>query len=167
MYLPIRHLDRSSATFSEVISSIQSCFEQDLERINLTEHLPVSHDSLAQICNHMDLDVCLQKVADIILRGWPDSETTISPDVFPYYSIRDELVVQNGLLFKGERVVVPNSMRVDILHKIHHSHLGINGCLRRARESLYWPGMNKHVKEYIQSAAQLNWPNPRKFSFLT
>ena len=30
-------------------------------------------------------------------------------------------------------------------------HTGIEGCLRRARESFYWPGMNNEIKELIKT----------------
>jgi len=33
--------------------------------------------------------------------------------------------------------------------RIHSSHIGLNGCLRRARECMYWPGMTGELKEYI------------------
>jgi predicted Fe-S protein YdhL (DUF1289 family) len=46
--------------------------------------------------------------------------------------------------------VIPNALRPSIMSSIHASHLRINGCLRRAREIFYWPGMNDHVKTYIQ-----------------
>ena len=29
------------------------------------------------------------------------------------------------------------------------SHIGVNGCLRRARECMYWPSMTAELKEYI------------------
>ena len=34
--------------------------------------------------------------------------------------------------------------------KLHRSHVGIQGCLRRARKVVYWPGMTKELTEYIQ-----------------
>ena len=36
---------------------------------------------------------------------------------------------------------------------IHSSHIGIEGCLRRARECIYWPGMNAEIKEHISTCA--------------
>uniref|UniRef100_A0A3B3RV52 Gypsy retrotransposon integrase-like protein 1 n=1 Tax=Paramormyrops kingsleyae TaxID=1676925 RepID=A0A3B3RV52_9TELE len=33
---------------------------------------------------------------------------------------------------------------------IHASHLGVEGCLRRARECVYWQGMNEQIKTYVQ-----------------
>ena len=36
-----------------------------------------------------------------------------------------------------------------MLSKIHANHIGIQGCLRRARGVLYWPGLNKDVEDYV------------------
>ena len=38
-----------------------------------------------------------------------------------------------------------------MLTRIHSSHIGVEGCLRRARISLYWPGMSAEVKHHISS----------------
>ena len=46
---------------------------------------------------------------------------------------------------------IPRTMRSEIRSDIHQSHVGIEGCLRRARESVFWPGMNSQIKEWIQS----------------
>ena len=35
--------------------------------------------------------------------------------------------------------------------KIPSSHLGIEACLRRARECIYWPGMSAEMKQYIST----------------
>jgi predicted Fe-S protein YdhL (DUF1289 family) len=37
-----------------------------------------------------------------------------------------------------------------MIKRIHSYHIGVEGCLRRARESLYWPGMNSQVKDFIR-----------------
>lgn len=34
---------------------------------------------------------------------------------------------------------------------IHASHAGVESCLRRARESVYWPGMNAEIKHWISN----------------
>ena len=75
----------------------------------------------------------------------------LSPLVIPYYHIRDELAVTDGLVFRGERLVIPKGMRSQIQNDIHSGHQGIETCLRRARKHVFWPGMNKEVKEWIQS----------------
>ena len=59
--------------------------------------------------------------------------------------------IQDGLIFKGERVVVPRASRSELLRRIHSSHLGVNGCLNRARECLYWPGVTADIKNYVST----------------
>ena len=65
--------------------------------------------------------------------------------------MRDELTVQDGLVFKGNSVMIPKSLRADMKLKIHSSHLGIEACLRRARECIYWPGMSAEMKHHISA----------------
>lgn len=65
--------------------------------------------------------------------------------------MRDELIVQDGLIFKGESVVIPKYLLHDLKKSIRSSHLGINGCLQRGRECIYWPGMTTELKQYISS----------------
>ncbi|XP_023815343.1 uncharacterized protein K02A2.6-like isoform X2 [Oryzias latipes] len=62
---------------------------------------------------------------------------------------KDELSTQDGLVFKGERVVIPDALQAEITQRIHSTHIGTEGCLRRARDCIYWHGMNGHIKKYI------------------
>ena len=57
--------------------------------------------------------------------------------------------VYDGLVFKGERLLIPKLMRPKKKERIHYSHIGVNGSLRRARECMYWPGMTAELKEHI------------------
>ena len=41
------------------------------------------------------------------------------------------------------------SAREEMKAPIHVSHIGIQGCSRRAREVLYWPGMNRDIENSI------------------
>ena len=51
---------------------------------------------------------------------------------------------------KGERLIIPESMRPDILHKLHQGHQGVNKCLARASESVWWPGTTSAVKQMVE-----------------
>ena len=45
--------------------------------------------------------------------------------------------------------LIPKQMQPKMKEWLHISHIGVNGCLRRARECMYWPGMTAKRKEYI------------------
>ena len=70
-----------------------------------------------------------------------------------YFHYRDELAVQDGLILKGERLVIPLSMREESKQKLHQSHLGIQSCLRRGREVVYWSKMGKDIEDFISNCA--------------
>ena len=42
--------------------------------------------------------------------------------------------------------------------KLHLTHLGMEGCCRRARECLYWPNMNSDIRDYVSKC-----PTCRKY----
>ena len=52
-------------------------------------------------------------------------------------------------MYAGERVVIPNSMRSEMLQKIHESHLGMEKCRARARSVMYWPAISNDINEMI------------------
>ena len=46
----------------------------------------------------------------VIIQGWPNSIAELHLRQIPLFSIRDE--AQEGLIFHGQRMVVPHSLRV-------------------------------------------------------
>ena len=55
----------------------------------------------------------------------------------------------NDIIFKSGRIVVPTMMRREMLEKIHQGHMGMEKFKRRARDVLYWPGMNSQIKDMV------------------
>ncbi|XP_046685309.1 uncharacterized protein K02A2.6-like [Homalodisca vitripennis] len=60
-------------------------------------------------------------------------------------------MVEDGVVFKGTKVEIPNGMKTDIIKAIHTGHQGIQSCYQRARESLYWPNMFEDLSDFIRS----------------
>ena len=59
-------------------------------------------------------------------------------------------VITDGLIFIGERLVIPKELRKSVLSELHVGHTGIDGSLRRACEIVYWPGMTNDAPEHTQ-----------------
>ena len=84
-----------------------------------------------------------------IAGGWPRHRRDCDPLIRQYWPIRDELHVIQGVVYAGERVVIPNSMRSKMLQKLHESNLGMEKCRARARSFMYWPTMFNDINEMI------------------
>ena len=52
----------------------------------------------------------------------------------------------DGLIFKGETIVIPQASWKDILSQIHEGHHGIERSKLRTRDFLFLPGMTKQVQ---------------------
>ena len=114
-------------------------FREELQASDMRQALDISETAKLEIQRETAGDRNLQDLMKDIL---PDT-------VRPYFAIRDEIAVHEGLVFRGNRVIIPQGMRRKTLHKIHRSHIGVNGCIRRARDSLYWPRMAADIKTFV------------------
>uniref|UniRef100_A0A1B8Y8I2 Gypsy retrotransposon integrase-like protein 1 n=1 Tax=Xenopus tropicalis TaxID=8364 RepID=A0A1B8Y8I2_XENTR len=119
--------------------------DKDIETINMCEYLPMSKDSLKEIQTCTEHDSTMQILKTTILQGWPKYKQYTPLEI----SLFDKLSIHQGIIFKGERVVIPGSLRRDIMERLHSSHIGIEGCLCRAQECVHWPGMNDQIKKFI------------------
>jgi len=93
------------------------------------------------------------KLKEQISAGWPTTPAAVSAELRPYVTFADELVVSGGLVYKGNRVVVPRGARENILQRVHASHIGVNGCIRRAREAVFFPGITSAIRELVSGCA--------------
>ena len=114
-------------------------------------YLPVSEERLLLIQLDTQAHESLEVLKAVIQMCWPEHKSNVPSIIFPYFNMRYEMSIQDGLVFKGERVVVPRASRSELLRRIHSSHLGVNGCLNRARECLYWPDMTADIKNYVST----------------
>ena len=122
----------------DLIHSIQLTFDS----------LPISEARLNQLQQETASDNILQQLKEVTLNGWPEKRS-IPPSIKPYYSIRGEIVYNNGLLLKGLRIIIPSSLRSTMKDIIHHGHNGIERCKNRARQSIYWPGINREIEDLV------------------
>ena len=82
-------------------------------------------------------DENLQMLGRTIFNGWPANKQDVPDLVMPYRNIRDELSTYNGIVFKGERIIMPESLRAEILEILHKSHSRIVRTKQRARDMIY------------------------------
>lgn len=64
-------------------------------------------------------DEQLQCMRRLIKEGWPERECNIPHSVKDFYAMKDSLSVCEGLITIGCRIVVPQSMREEILDRLH------------------------------------------------
>lgn len=135
---------------------------QDIEQVIHTSDVNISTKTLESIKTHSAQDTLFQALHAQINRGWPDSRQAMCRSVQPFWTYREELTTDQGLIFKGNRVYIPETLRTTFLQKIHTGHSGIDASLRKARETVFWPGIADDVKSFINSCATCNSTQSRQ-----
>ena len=59
------------------------------------------------------------------------------------------MTIEDGLILKATRIVIPPSMRESTLQQLHEGHLGFTKCYNHAKQTVYWPNLRKELEDLV------------------
>ena len=90
-------------------------------------------------------DPVMDKLKKYILKGkWPDYDKKL----LPYKRNVEEYTIQNGIVYRGLRVVIPKCLQHRTLKLLHHHHPGVVRMRRLARQHCWWPSIDQQINDY-------------------
>lgn len=98
-------------------------------------------------------DVELQTLKKAIMGKWPAEKDKIPKIIRAYEPYIQEITYEDGLLLKGDKIIVPRVMIQSIMAEAHAGHCGISTTLRRLRQTLFWNGLSVDAKNYVEQCA--------------
>ena len=107
-------------------------------------------------------DPLLHALADIILAGWADNSEYVPKVLRAHHGQCDLLTVEDGLILRGEAIIVSQGERRKILEKVYQGHLGISKFQNRARQCVYWPGINKDIEWLVEACPTCQRHRPQE-----
>ena len=119
-----------------------------LDSISYAEYTSVSRNSQGEIRVATENDPALQLLKATVMKGWPDSKEQTPAMIQKYWNFREEITIPDGILYKGLRMIIPVSLREDMLKKLHSSHVGTEACIS---DSLFWPGLGKDITNLVSN----------------
>ena len=154
----IFHSPGSQMLIADNLSRVDYPNSKDINRAEKVEghvRCVLSHNtlldcSLQTIKTQTTKDKVLTQISQMCRTQWP-SRDSLPVELKPFYTVKDEMFEQDGLIIKGDRIVIPGNLRKDILNKIHEGHQGIVKCTRRARDSVWWPGINGDIRQTCEN----------------
>ena len=124
--------------------------EEILLHVHLVSRtLPVTESKLEEIKRETADDQSMRTLSETIKCVWPETKVQTPVSIHAYWDVRDELSELNGVVLRGERIVIPPSMRKEMLERIHQGLMGIEKSKRRPRDTLFWLGMNSHITDTV------------------
>ncbi|XP_064475837.1 uncharacterized protein K02A2.6-like [Ornithodoros turicata] len=121
----------------------QEPFEDDVVCI-VTECI-----SKEQLQRETTSDSVMQDVLRYIRTEWP-SKAALRDNAVPFFKVRTELSEVDGLLLRGDRIVVPPALVSRVIGLAHEAHPGIVRTKQRLRQLYWWPAMDSNVETAIR-----------------
>jgi len=147
----IRYHAGKDNTLADVLSRFPSDTDtKDVELDLRVDFIRFSDNRVKALKEETAKDPALQELKCVIIEGWPENIKDVPTPIRQYWSFRDELSVEDGVVMKGQRVVIPDSMKEDVLEQLHYGHMGAEKTKLRAKDSVYWMNVNKDIDEMVK-----------------
>lgn len=136
----------------------------DDEEFEVQLLLAMSDDAANTLREMTAKDQLCQDLIEVITSGWPKNKTDLNVSLQQFWNYRDELSHNDGIIVKSEKIFIPQAMRIRVLGDIHKAHFGIEKSIRRARQTVFWPQMNKNIIDTISKCVtcQVHQPSKQK-----
>ena len=137
--------------------SVSECLltdEADYQIYAVITNLNCSEYMHSRIKRESENDPELEQVKFYVENGWPQYTHDCSELAKPYWSLRAELCFYDGYIIFHDRIVIPQALRAELLDRLHSGHQGRERCKRLARNSVFWPHINRDINERVDKCKQ-------------
>ena len=118
---------------------------------HITQTALVSKTRLQELGLATQSDPTLCSLAKTIHEGWPQAKKDCPEQLLDFWSFRQEISEEDGLLYKNQRLIMPHSERLETLKVLHLGHYAVDKMQLRALETVYCPRINKDILKHYQS----------------
>ena len=123
-------------------------------------------------------DATMQQLAALVNTIFPEEKQDLPSSLLPYWSIRNNLYIVDGVILMGDQVVIPQALRHritkehlmsanprilippvlrrEVIRSLHSAHQGISSMNERAKAGIYWPGITSDIKKERDNCSSCN-----------
>ncbi|XP_013793846.1 uncharacterized protein K02A2.6-like, partial [Limulus polyphemus] len=110
-------------------------------------------------------DESMHQLVEIIETSVPAARTDFPSSLQDFFLFRDHLSTVDGVAIYKDRLVIPPSLRQDILTSLHSAHQGVTSMASRDEQSVFWPGITADITSIRNNCSHCNrmapsQPNP-------
>ena len=101
--------------------------------------------------------------------SFAQTHATETPLLKEFFNIRQNLSLIDGLVMyntdgRKPRSVIPRTLRKQVVRNFHSANQGATSMLSRARQMVYWPGMDRDITNHVMQCQECreNAPSQQK-----
>ena len=99
----------------------------------------------SRVKNATSSDADMINLLKVIESGFPENRNELATPLREYFQFRDHLYSIDGVILYKDRVVIPPTLRNDILTVLHSAHQGVTSMASRAESTVFWPGITPAI----------------------
>ena len=174
--------DMSDITISEILASIM-VEEPEEETIDSIVVSPLSSQSRTRaitwdiVREETAKEQHMKSLVSLINSVFPEQKNELPSELVPYWPIRNNLYVVDGVILMKDKVVLPHSLRDGVINEyipemtriiipptlrdevvssLHSAHQGVSSMNERAKAGVFWPGITSDIIRARQSCRSCN-----------
>ena len=147
----IKYCPGKEMLIADVLSRYSPLISPEVALDIVIHHVHITPEKKLKFQRTIQDDSLLCTFADTIVAGWPEDIKDVPKALCPYHNHHDIMTVEDGLILKGEALIIPPLEREKILQAIHKGHMGIAKCQYQARQCVYWPGVNEDIRKMVEA----------------
>ena len=89
-------------------------------------------------------DETLTHLKELLKSGMPEIRD-VRQDVRPYHRYASHIYEVDDVVMMGNRIIIPTSLREQLLDSLHAAHQGVGAMCERARDSIFWPNISVDI----------------------
>ena len=166
---PVVGNDVDDISVSEILAGIMIHEDKEFEDELLAVHNRKVRAITWDIVKEETLsDTTMHKLVTLIESSFPDDRMDMPPELLPYWNVRNNLYVLDGVVLMNDsvvvpsnlrstvsaseyagcnvRIIVPEKLRAEVVTTLHSAHQGVSGMTERARVGVYWPVITNDIQ---------------------
>ena len=165
-HLPLRddrdEQDDSPVNMCEMLAGLR-CTEEPQVNVDLPIHDSaigaLTHSSVTwqRVKQETATDTNMSQLLEMIEQDTILNSRNDLPDrLREYFQFRNELMTLDGVILYKDRVVIPPSLRHEVIKTLHSAHQGVQAMISRAESSVFWPGITTAIQEVRATCGPCN-----------
>ena len=108
----------------------------------------------------MASDDTMNALREVIESGMPESRNDLPIPLRDYHRFRNDLHTTDGIIVYKDLIVIPPTLRGEVLTALHAAHQGVSSMITKAEASVFWPGITSDINNIRNTCQACNRMTP-------
>ena len=141
----------------QLADALSRCLARASQEIKLdmrVDYIAFMKPWIEKLKDSTQRDPILATVYQLTQQGWPHQRRHVPRLARRYWDFRDELSTDDGMLLKGQRLIIPAELQEEYLSHLHEGHLSASKVQENAKQHMYWTVIDADIEDYTKQCQE-------------